>query len=146
MSRSSDDALAARRETARRFVVSAQAGDYETMKSCLTEDFFQAYPRPGAPGGPEGAHGRDTFADFLRDLSIYAKGPRQIDIEAVMAEGDLAAIHYKMTAVTAAGEPYANWYCQILQFSGDRIAKAWEYCDTLYGAKMLRPDLLDAPE
>ena len=139
------DEAAARREVARQFVVSAQAGDLETMASCLTEDFFQVFPRPGAPGGPEGARGRDTMMGFLKDLPIYSKEPRQVEIQHLLAEGPIAAISYKMTAVTAAGEPYANYYCQFLEFRGDKIAKAWEYCDTLYGAKMLRPELLEAP-
>lgn len=128
-----------------KFMTSAQAGDLETMVSCITEDYVQTFPRPGLAGMPAGAEGRDQLVEFLNHLPVYEKGSMKMTVENLIVEGSTAAIQFKMNAVTARGEPYENFYCQFFEFRGDKIAKAWEYCDTLYGAKKLMPEALAAP-
>ena len=136
---------AAKKELVLKFMTSAQAGDIDTMVSCITEDYVQIFPRPGLAGMPASAEGRDQIVEFLKHLPVYEKGSMKMTVENLITEGDLAAIQFRMNAVTARGEAYENFYVQFYQFRGDKIAKAWEYCDTLYGAKKLMPEALNAP-
>lgn len=144
MSQAQDDA-AAKKALVLKFMAAAHAGDAATMASCLTEDYVQMFPRPGLAGMPASAEGRDKILEFVDRLPLYQKGSKKMTVENIIAEGDLVAIQFKMSAVTARGEAYENFYVQFYQFRGDRIAKAWEYCDTLYSAKKLLPEALNAP-
>lgn len=143
MSQAND--AAAKKELVLKFMTSAQAGDIDTMVSCLTEDYAQIFPRPGVPGMPAGAEGRDQIVEFLKALPVYEKGSMKMTVENLIAEGDIAAIQFKMNARTARGEAYENFYVQFFQFRDGKIAKAWEYCDTLYATKKLMPEALNAP-
>lgn len=129
-----------RKHTALRFMRAAQSGDCETVSDCTTEDLTLVFPRPGMEGAPQSAEGRDTVLGFLRDKLPYQPGSLVMKVERIAAQADMVAVQFRMNAVTRQGEPYENFYAQFHQFRGDRITKSWEYCDTLYGAQMLKPD------
>ena len=129
----------ARKHTALRFMRAAQAGDVDTVAECVTEDFALVFPRPGAEGAPHGAEGRETILEFLEHKLPYRPGSLVMKVESLVAERDWVAVQFRLNAVTARGEPYENFYAQFHRFRGASIEKSWEYCDTLYGAKMLMP-------
>ena len=134
---------AANTALALRFVRAAQIGDAEQVAECLVEDYVHIFPRPGIPGLPAGIESRDQVVEFLAMLpAIYEPESMQMDVENVIAQGSMVVIQFKLTAQTAAGEPYENHYVQILECRGGKVAKSWEYCDTLYAAQKLVPDLL----
>lgn len=126
-----------KKATALRFMRAAQSADTATVAECVTEDFTLIFPRPGREGMPHSAEGRDTILEFLRHKLPYQPGSLKMTVESILGEGDVVAVQFRMNAVTARGEPYENFYVQFHQFRGDRIARSWEYCDTLYGGKML---------
>jgi ketosteroid isomerase-like protein len=137
------DAAAANAALALRFVQAAQVGDAEVVAACLVEDYVQTFPRPGIPGLPAGIEGRDQVVEFLAMLpAIYEPGSIHMEVEHVVAEGPMVVIQFRMTARTAAGDDYENHYVQILECRGGKVARSWEYCDTLYAAQKLMPDAL----
>lgn len=140
-----DNEAAANKDLVLRFIGFAQVGDAEQMGELLTEDCVQLFPRPGVPGMPAGAFSRTEILGFLSQLSVYQAGSKQLEIERVIAEGPLVAIQFKMRAITSRGEPYENFYVQFIECRDGKIAKLWEYCDTLYAARKLMPHALGAP-
>lgn len=129
-----------------RFVEAAQTGDADVVADCLVEDYVQVFPRPGIPGLPAGIEGRDQIVAFLAMLpAIYEPGSIRMDVENVIAQGSMVVIQFKMTATTATGDPYENHYVQILECQEGKVARSWEYCDTLYAAQQLMPDVLAGP-
>lgn len=140
----SDTEAAANTELVLRFINLAQAGDAEQMGQLLAEDCVQLFPRPGIPGMPAGAFSRAEILEFLSRLSVYEAGSKQLEIENVLAEGPLVAVQFKMRATTSRGEPYENFYVQFIECHEGKIAKLWEYCDTLYAARKLMPKALEA--
>ncbi len=92
---------------------------------------------------PAGMSTRDELVEFFSLLpAVYEPGSIRMEPENVVADGPMVVIQFTMTARTAAGEPYENHYVQIVECRGGKITKCWEYCDTLYAAKKLMPDVL----
>jgi ketosteroid isomerase-like protein len=138
------NAAAANKALMLKFMNAAQSADAQSMYECLTEDYVQIWPRPGIPGQPGQAEGRDTAVGYLKHLTIYKPGSMKMTVENMVAEEKFGAIQFKLNAVTAAGEPYENFYCQFFEFRDGLIAKQWEYLDTRYATRKLKPELLDA--
>ena len=129
-----------------RFVEAAQTGNAAIVAECLTEDYVQIFPRPGIQGMPAGIDGRDQIVEFLAMLpAIYEPGSMRMEVENVVAQGPMVVIQFRMNARTAAGEPYENHYVQILECHDGQVTRSWEYCDTLYAAQKLMPDVLATP-
>ena len=138
------DVVAANKALMVKFMKAAQSADADSMMECLVEDCVQVWPRPGLPGNPGSATGRDTLIGYLKNLTIYQKGSLQMTVENLVCDEKVGAIQFKLNAVTAAGEPYENYYAQFFEFRDGRIAKQWEYLDTLYATKKLKPEMLKA--
>lgn len=141
MSNSKDEA-AANRELALRFMRLVQDGEVEQAAECLAEDYVQVFPRPGIPGLPAGIEGRAQFVEFVSLLPVYEPGSIRMQMENVIAAGPMVVVQFKMNATTSRGEPYENFYVQIIECHGGKITKSWEYCDNHYAMKMLVPELI----
>ena len=61
------------------------AGNTEILRTLLHEDFLEH-----SPGNPSG---RDAFIEFIRTAPVAGA---RLDLQHVIAEGDLVALHYLM--------------------------------------------------
>jgi ketosteroid isomerase-like protein len=61
------------------------------------------------------------------------------DVQHVLAEGDLVALHCTMRGRTASGNVYHGPYHMLFRIDGDRIAEAWEFLDTAYVLERMAP-------
>lgn len=135
-----DDA-AANKDLVLRYMRCAQAGDVARMSELLAEDCVRIFPRPGIHAAAA-TEGRSGVTGNQPHLKLYQPGSLQMEVEHIMAEGPLVAVQFVLRATTAAGEPYENFYFHLFECHDGRITKYWEYNDTLYGARMLRPDVI----
>ena len=72
----------------------------------------------GVLAGPSRAYQKPTIAWTVHHV--------------VADEGDWVMANASMTATLANGNDYANDYCYVIRFDGDRIAEATEYTDTAH--------------
>jgi ketosteroid isomerase-like protein len=119
----------------------SQSRDFKQMRELLTEDAVRYFPRPGFRSKCT-TEGRDNITGNVPHLNLYKAGTLEMDIENAIAEGPFVVVQFALRATTARGEPYTNYYLHLFELRDGKVAKYWEYCDTLYGAKMLRPELL----
>ena len=127
-----------------RYQHALQAGDLEGTRACLAEDCVRVFTRPGIRADPNTV-GRDEILGNLPHLALYQPGTLEMEVEHIVAEGAMVALQFVIRAVTAAGKPYENFYHFLFECHGGRITKFWEYCDTLYGAQLLRPEMFGQP-
>jgi ketosteroid isomerase-like protein len=78
----------------------------------------------------------------LSHAGLYKPGGLTMEVEHIVAEGPLVAIQFTLCAITARGEPYENYYYHLFECHNGKITKQGEYCDTLYGTRMLQPDTI----
>jgi len=69
----------------------------------------------------------------LYDTSV----PFRIEVEVIVAEGDWVAVQMVMSARTAKGAPYRNFYHFAFRVRDGRICAVREYVDTLYAQQTL---------
>ena len=137
------DETASNKELVLRYMKAAQADDVEGVTACWAEDCIRYMPRPGQ--GDVVAKGRDSITAKLSHAGLYTPGTLKMEVEHIMAEGPMVAIQFIISATTSRGEPYKNYYHHLFECHDGKIVKQWEYCDTLYGMRMLRPERLYDP-
>ena len=137
----SSDELAANKELVLRYMRAAQAGDTEQMVTYLADNCVRVFPRPGIRAAAS-TEGRVNVTGDQPHLTLYEPGSLAMEVEHIVAEGPFVAVQFILRATTAAGAPYENYYHHLFEVHDERITKYWEYNDTLYGARMLRPELL----
>ena len=126
-----------------RYMELAQQADRDQCLEMLAEDAVRVFCRPGTRPDPV-TRGRENIIGNRPLTTLYKPGTLKMEVENILAEGPLVAVQFVMRATTAAGEPYENFYHHLFEIHGGKITKYWEYCDTFYGMKMLRPDELAA--
>lgn len=127
-------------DTALRLMRAVHRRNADTVAECITEDYALVYPRPGVAGRQQGLQGIDGMRNLMRTLP-YQPGSLEMTVESILAQGDWVAVQYRLNGTTLQGEPYENFYAHFHQFRGDLVARSWEYCDTLYGMRMLHPEV-----
>jgi ketosteroid isomerase-like protein len=64
--------------------------------------------------------------------TLYPHGS-DVDVQAVVAEGDRVVVQQTIRAVTNKGEDYLNFYVLVYELTTDgRIHTVWEYLNNLY--------------
>ena len=135
------DQLEANKELVLRYMRLAQQGEREQCLQILAEDAVRIFPRPGERPDPV-TRGNVNIVGDRPHTTLYKPGSMQMEVENVTAEGPRVAVQFIIRATAANGAPYENFYHHLYEVHGGRITRYWEYCDTLYGAKVLRPESL----
>jgi ketosteroid isomerase-like protein len=64
--------------------------------------------------------------------TLYPHG-NEVEVQAVVAEGDRVVVQQTIRAVTNKGEDYLNFYVLVYELTADgRIHTVWEYLNNLY--------------
>jgi ketosteroid isomerase-like protein len=131
----------ANKELVLRYMRASQSRDVKQMRELLVEDAVRYFPRPGFRSTYT-TEGRDNIIGNVPHLNLYKAGTLEMDIENTIAAGPFVVVQFTLRAVTTRGRPYKNYYMHLFELRDGKVSKYWEYCDTLYGAKMLRPEVL----
>jgi hypothetical protein len=93
---------------------------------------------PSSPLGGLTAGKSAVLALMASGIALYdASVPFGIEIEAIVADDEWVALQMVMSARTAKGEPYRNFYHWAFRVRGGRICAVKEYVDTLHAQRML---------
>jgi ketosteroid isomerase-like protein len=74
---------------------------------------------------------------FGKGVSLYAPKPMKIEILGMVADDKKVAAEIHITAETAKGAEYSNFYHFLFEIDGDHIKGVKEYVDTLYAQRTL---------
>ena len=126
----------ANKEAVRRYLSAMASGD-SSLSDLLSDDVSWWVPPSSPLGGLKEGKARvlELMASGvgLYDMSV----PFEIEVEAVVAEGDWVAVQMVMNARTAKGQPYHNHYHFAFRLRDGKICAVKEYVDTLYAQRML---------
>jgi uncharacterized protein len=75
-------------------------------------------------------------ATFQR-LSKLMDGPMKLEVVNVMVDGDMAAVELKANATAKNGSRFANEYCWVCRFEGDKIVQVRAYLDSALVKRLL---------
>ena len=120
----------------RRYLRAMSSGD-PSLPELLTDDVTWWVP-PSSPLGGQ-RRGKAAVLELMASgIGLYdASVPFGIEIEAIVAEGEWVALQMVMTARTAKGQPYRNFYHWAFRVRDGRICEVKEYVDTLYAQRTL---------
>jgi ketosteroid isomerase-like protein len=105
----------------------------------VTDDVCWHLPTSVARRGyAQEVKGEGVRALFLGSLERY-EPDRTWDVNHVIAEDDLVALHCTMHARTTVGTDYHASYHMLFRIEDGRIAEAWEFLDTAYVFECLQP-------
>jgi ketosteroid isomerase-like protein len=126
----------ANKQLVRDYLRAMAAGDPQ-LPDFFTEDVTWWVPPSSPLGGLK--TGKAAVLELMASgIGLYdANTPFGIEIEAIVADDEWVALQMVMTARTAKGEPYRNFYHWAFRVRGGRICGVKEYVDTLYAQKML---------
>jgi uncharacterized protein len=75
-------------------------------------------------------------ATFQR-LGKLMEGPMKMEIVHVMVDGDMAAVELKANATAKSGTEFANEYCWVCRFEGEKIVQVRAYLDSALVKRVL---------
>jgi uncharacterized protein len=146
---------AARKQVVHDLLAAYARSDAEVVRSSVTDDVLWWVPQSAAGRYPRPIRGVDAVVAVLAGPSrAYRKPTIAWTVRHVVSdESDIVMAAATMSAILVNGNEYANDYCYVFRFDGDRIAEATEYTDTAYAAERARapvadgsgPRLLDPP-
>jgi uncharacterized protein len=114
------------------------ASDADALRTVLTNDVVWWVPPSAAGRYPRPISGIDAVLEVLAGPSrSYRKPSIRWTIHHIVGdEGDIVMANASMTADLINGNPYANDYCYVFRFEGDRIAEGTEYADTAHAMQL----------
>jgi ketosteroid isomerase-like protein len=74
---------------------------------------------------------------FAKGVSLYAPKPMKIEVLGMVADESKVAAEVHISATTAKGGEYSNFYHFLFELRGGKIAGVKEYVDTLYAQRTL---------
>jgi uncharacterized protein len=74
---------------------------------------------------------------FAKGVSLYAPKPMKIDVLGMVADEKKVAAEVHISATTAKGADYSNYYHFLFELRDGKIAGVKEYVDTLYAQRTL---------
>jgi uncharacterized protein (TIGR02246 family) len=119
------------------YVAALAAGDAEAVRGFFAEDatwwLVGDLPISGT------WHGRDAIMEDFFGMAMARYEPDSIDLEvtAMVAEGDQVTLEWTSRARTTAGEPYENFCIGVFTLRDGRIAGVREYMDTAYARRVV---------
>jgi ketosteroid isomerase-like protein len=129
-------------DTIRRFYEAVNAnksGGSADLTDFFTEDAVWHLPRSSPIYGT--VTGRDAVVNLFEGPvdDYYQPGTMTFDYHLEICHGDLVAMQFTLSAITAMGDHYENDYCIIFRFRDGLIAEAREFFDTALLFSMIRP-------
>ena len=132
----------ANKQAVRDFFEATTKRDRDTLSRLLADDVAWQIPQsaPEPFGGTH--HGHDVVLEMFVSgaANLFVQGTHTIDIELMVAEGDVVAAEVQMNAKTTKGPDYRNQYVFLFTFRDGKIAEFREHLDTRYAAPFLDPD------
>ncbi|MGW9027113.1 nuclear transport factor 2 family protein [Streptomyces sp. NPDC055722] len=123
------------RDLVERFVKAWFAADADELVSLLAED--ASWRPPASVAGP--IEGRDRIAAGLAGGAAgkYVRLETLVrSVNAMVVDGDRAAVMVHLQAETLAGGEYVNEYTWVFECSDGVVARVLEYADTLHAARL----------
>jgi predicted SnoaL-like aldol condensation-catalyzing enzyme len=112
---------------------------FDDKERYFTDDIVWHLPPSVRQSGIETDVRRDGIADlFAMGFATYEPGMTW-DVQHVLADDDLVALHVTMRGRTASGNTYHGPYHMLFRIDGDRIAEGWEFLDTAYVLERMAP-------
>ena len=130
------------KEAVRDFLEATTRRDRETLSRLFADDVSWQIPQsaPAPFGGTHRGHAK-VLEMFLQGASgLFVEGTHTVDIELIVAEGDIVAAEVQMNAKTTKGLDYRNQYVFLFTFRDGKITEFREHLDTRYAAPFLDPD------
>jgi ketosteroid isomerase-like protein len=108
--------------------------DRAALSEMLTDDVVWHTPQSALPAFREAQRGKQAVLHMMTggDKSPYVRETRRAETQFIMAEGDFAAIQFRLKARATSGRDYDNLYCLTFRLRDGRICEAWEHLDTAY--------------
>jgi ketosteroid isomerase-like protein len=126
----------ANKQLVQRYLRAMSSGD-PALPDLLTDDVTWWVP-PSSPLGGLREGKAQVLALMASGVGLYDMSvPFEIEIEALVADGEWVAVQMVMTARTAKGQPYRNFYHFAFRVRDGKICAVKEYVDTLYAQRML---------
>ena len=121
----------------RRYVDAIMAGDERAIRDCFAQDASWTLAAGDLPISGTWA-GRDAIMnEFLATaMTHYDPGSVDLEIRAMIAEGDRVVLQWTSKARTRDGCPYENGCIGVFTIRDGKIQEVREYMDTLYAANV----------
>jgi ketosteroid isomerase-like protein len=126
----------ANKAVVREYLRAMGSGD-PSLPELLTEDVTWWVPPSSPLGGLK--QGKAKVLELMASgVGLYDMTvPFEIEVEAVVGDGDWVAVQMVMSARTAKGQPYRNHYHFAFRLRDGKICAVKEYVDTLYAQRLL---------
>ena len=125
----------------RRYVAAVEAGEADLLREIFAEDATWTLAADDLPISGTWK-GRDRIlGDFLAGaLSRYEPGSVDLEITAMIGEGDTVVLQWTSRARTRAGREYENDCIGVFTVRDGRIRHVREYMDTRYAGRVAFAD------
>lgn len=112
------------------------SGASDKVAAAFADDIVWWVPPSSAMAGTY--EGKDAVLGmFGKGVSLYAPEPMTIKILGMVADDTKVAAEIHITAKTAKGGEYANYYHFLFELKDGKISNVKEYVDTLYAHRTL---------
>jgi len=120
------------------FLPAMASNDRSVLLAVLAEDMVWHTPPSTIPEFRGPHRGRAAALELIGGAgsSLFVRGSQRVEIEHVIAEGELAAAQFRQVARTTAGRDYDNLYAFFFRVRDGRIQELWENTDTAYALAM----------
>ena len=126
----------ANKQLVQRYLRAMSSGD-PALPDLLTDDVTWWVP-PSSPLGGLKQGKQQVLALMASGVGLYDTSvPFEIEVEAMVADAEWVAVQLVMSAQTAKGAAYRNYYHFAFRVRGGKICAVKEYLDTLYAQRML---------
>lgn len=112
------------RKTVETMWAALSAMDWETLKSCLSEEVFYE----DVPTEDEGAHGRENVVKRLR-IAFDQLSDHQHTVHHLACEGDVVFLDHTEIWTFKTGEKATNKFATMHEMKGGKISKWSDYWD-----------------
>jgi uncharacterized protein len=121
-----------------RYVAALRAQDSRAVRDFFAEDATWTLQAGELPMSGTW-EGRDRIIDgfFATAMSHYAPGSVELEVTAMIAEGDQVVLQWTSRALTRDGLPYENGCIGVFTLRDGMITAVREYMDTLYARDLL---------
>jgi ketosteroid isomerase-like protein len=116
------------------FLSAMVTNDRDVLVQVLGEDVVW-YTPPSTMPDYQGPHrGRDAALELIGGAGgiLFVAGTQRVEIEHIVAEGEMAAAQFRQHARTSNGRDYDNLYTFFFRIRDGQIRDLWENLDTGY--------------
>lgn len=107
--------------------------DRDTLMQVLADDIVWHTPPSTIPQYRGPHRGRTAVLELIGGAGgMFVPDTQRVEIEHVIAEGDIAAAQFRQIARTSTGRDYDNLYSFFFRLRDGQIQELWENVDTGY--------------